>query len=88
MFIKFAIFMGIGYLGYRAAKSWFIHNMRTGPTVSGGGRGEIHDEMIKDPFCGVYFPQRDGVHLRADGRDLYFCSAKCRDEFTASNVRS
>jgi YHS domain-containing protein len=37
--------------------------------------------MIKDPFCEIYFPKKDGVHLRIDGKDLYFCSEECRDKF-------
>ncbi|MBW1728928.1 MAG: hypothetical protein JRI63_11780 [Deltaproteobacteria bacterium] len=43
--------------------------------------GEIDDVMIKDPFCEIYFPKKDGVHLRINGKDLYFCSKECRDKF-------
>jgi YHS domain-containing protein len=39
------------------------------------------DLMVKDPECGVYFPQRQGVTLRAGGETLYFCSEKCRDDY-------
>jgi len=46
--------------------------------------GEIDDVMIKDPFCEMYFPKRDGVHQKLDGEDLYFCSAECRDKYMAS----
>ena len=44
----------------------------------------IDDIMVKDPFCGVYFPKRSGVILRKDGEVLYFCSAECRNAFEAS----
>jgi YHS domain-containing protein len=50
-------------------------------TYAGRSVGEIDDVMIKDPVCDVYFPQRNGVHLNADGQDLYFCSRECRDKF-------
>jgi len=43
--------------------------------------GEMDDVMIKDPFCEIYFPKKDSVHLRIDGKDLYFCSTECRDKF-------
>jgi YHS domain-containing protein len=43
--------------------------------------GEIDDVMVKDPFCGIYFTKRDGVHLNIEGEDLYFCSKECIDNF-------
>ena len=53
----------------------------TSKTFAGQAAGEIDDVMIKDPVCKVYFPKRDGVHLKTDGQDLYFCSSGCRDKF-------
>ena len=43
--------------------------------------GQIDDIMVKDPFCETYFPKRDGVHLKLGGKDLYFCSTDCRDQY-------
>jgi len=37
--------------------------------------------MVKDPVCEVYFPKRNGIHLKHEGEDLYFCSADCKNEF-------
>lgn len=45
----------------------------------------IDDVMIKDPFCEVYFPKREGHHLKYDGKDLYFCSSICREKFIAAH---
>ncbi|MBA4369068.1 MAG: hypothetical protein C0403_15670 [Desulfobacterium sp.] len=42
---------------------------------------QLDDLMIKDPVCEVYFPRREGVHLNDHGKDLYFCSKKCRDTY-------
>jgi len=53
--------------------------------VFNGKAGEIDDVMIKDPFCEAYFPKRNGVHLRVDREDLYFCSTACRDKFLESH---
>jgi YHS domain-containing protein len=50
-------------------------------SVSGKTVQEIDDEMIKDPVCDIYFPKKDGVHLRFNGKDHYFCSTACRDKF-------
>ena len=79
--MRLLIIIGVAYLAYRALKSWMLQNVSTEKTVTGETTGEIDDVMIKDPFCQVYFPKRNGVHLRADGEDLYFCSKECRDRF-------
>jgi len=52
-------------------------------TIISKTSGEIDDIMIKDPLCEIYFPKKDGVHLRDDGKDLYFCSDTCRDKYVA-----
>jgi YHS domain-containing protein len=79
--MRLLIIIGVAYLAYRALKSWMLQNVSTEKTVTGETTGEIDDVMIKDPFCQVYFPKRNGVHLKADGEDLYFCSKECRDRF-------
>ena len=43
----------------------------------------VDDIMVKDPYCETYFSKRDGVHLRLQGKDYYFCSIACRDHFIA-----
>ena len=81
MIIRFFIYMLLFYLGFKVVRS--ILN----PGSKGAGRmfpskpGEIDDIMIKDPVCNVYFPKREGIHLREKGKDLYFCSVQCRDKY-------
>jgi YHS domain-containing protein len=41
----------------------------------------VDDVLIQDPVCQTYFARRNGVHLRHDGQDLYFCSNRCRERF-------
>ena len=83
--MRLLILLGIIYLGYRALKSWMLQNTAPGNRVFGKTAAEIDDVMIKDPFCEVYFPKRDAVHLNVDGKDLYFCSTECRDKFMVSH---
>lgn len=81
--IRILILLGIGYLAYKTARSWILQNM-SNQTILGKGVGEIDDVMVKDPYCEVYFPKRNGIHLKVDGKDLYFCSTECRDQYIAS----
>ncbi len=81
--IKFLILFGVGYLLYRAMKSWMMPQGRPSKNVSGNAGAQIDDVMIKDPYCEAYFPRRDAVHLNLSGNDLYFCSKECRDRYLA-----
>jgi len=83
--MKLLLLIVIGYLCYRAFKSWMAGAAGPRRPVGPGDRPEIDDVMIQDPYCGTYFPQRDGVSLRINGKTLYFCSEKCRDAFVAEN---
>ncbi len=84
--MRLLILLGIIYLGYRALKSWMLQTPSSGNRGLGKSAAEIDDVMIKDPYCEVYFPKRDAVHLYIDGKDLYFCSTECRDKFVMSKT--
>ena len=86
--MRLLILLGIIYLCYRILKSWLFQDRSSQKTVFGKKTGEIDDLMVKDPFCETYFYKRDGVHLKIDGKDLYFCSPECRDKFIASHTKS
>ncbi|MBW1841827.1 MAG: hypothetical protein JRI75_08535 [Deltaproteobacteria bacterium] len=83
--MRLLIFLGLIYLGYRAVKSWLFQNSTPKPVFDTVGT-DMDDLMVRDPFCEVYFPKRDGMHLKVNGEDLYFCSNECRDGFIASHV--
>jgi uncharacterized protein len=79
--MRLLILLGVIYLCYRALKSWMLQSGSSKKTVFDKPASQIDDVMIKDPYCEIYFPKKDGVHLRINGKDLYFCSKECRDKF-------
>ena len=78
--MKLLLLIIIAYLAYRAAKSWVMRNLQS-PGQNGSSQPSIDDVMVKDPMCGIYFPQREGVELRHAGQTFVFCSTDCRDRF-------
>src|SRR5215475_2108817 len=39
--------------------------------------------MAKDPVCGMFVEEKsDSISFNKDGREYYFCSKQCLDEFT------
>lgn len=89
MLFRLLIFAILGFVIYRAVKSWLNstghpddHN---DPRVNSQA---VDDVMIKDPICGKYFAQRNGVALDASREVIYFCSRECRDRYAAQQSRS
>lgn len=86
--MRLLITIALIYLGYRMFKSWIAPRATPRQPFPGRAENPIDDVMIKDPYCDAYFPQRNGVHLSVDGKDLYFCSKECRDKYVASQSRA
>ncbi len=84
--IRFLILFVVGYVFYRALKSWMFPAASSSKSVSSRTAGEIDDVMIKDPFCEAYFPKRNAVHLNFGGKELYFCSVRCKDKYIAAHT--
>jgi len=82
--MKLLILVLIGYLAYRSFKSWILNSAQQ-RTMQDNPAAEIDDDMVKDPYCGVYFAKRDGVLLRHQGQDIYFCSETCKEKYSNSN---
>jgi len=83
--IRFIILAVVGYVAYRALRSWMFPAESSSRSVTDRSAGEIDDVMIKDPYCETYFPQKDAVHLKFDGKDLQFCSTRCKEKFLADH---
>ena len=83
--IRIIILAVVGYVAYRALKSWMFPNASSSESVAGRNACQIDDVMIKDPYCEAYFPKRNAVHLNFDGKDMHFCSTQCKDKFLSAH---
>ena len=79
--IRWALFLLVLYVAYRVARRFLS---KRSPRPDRQETGRIDDVMVKDPECGSYFPQRDGVVLKDGERELHFCSERCRDRYQSS----
>lgn len=82
--MRFLIAIGLLYLVYRILKSWIFQKEVPYRTASNQEIGPADDELIQDPYCKIYFPKREGVNIRWNGRDLSFCSHDCKERFLSS----
>jgi uncharacterized protein len=86
--IRLLVYMLLFYVGFRVVRTLMGRTPSRRESEQGGGVGRIDDVMIQDPVCGVYFPMRDGVYLKHEGRDMYFCSPECKDTYLKQNEKS
>lgn len=82
--LKIIIYALIAYLIYRAGKALLFP--KTKPMDKENGK--FIDEMIQDPFCGKYFPKRESIRRTINGKDYFFCSNSCADQFEAKEIRN
>lgn len=81
MLIKLIFLIGLVYFGIRIFKLWGRLNAAVNRAVPRQAKGEIDDVMVKDPYCHVYFPKRNGISLKRNGQVFYFCSKECKEKF-------
>ena len=79
--MRLLILLGLLYFLYRVVKSWMASLSTSKTATYHQTTPEIDDVMVKDPFCEVYFPKRNGIRITHAGQELFFCSTQCRDKF-------
>ena len=53
--------------------------------VRGNASGTPATEMVQDPNCQTFVPKTEAVRQSVGGRELYFCSRKCAEEYQLKN---
>lgn len=81
--LRILIYALIAYLFYRALKALLLPKIKT----MGQENGKVIDEMIQDPFCQKYVPRREAIRRTIKGKDYFFCSDSCADQFEAHYMK-
>ena len=81
--MRLLIFAVLAYLLYRVLRGFFS----SGQKIKNIEKGGAIDEMVKDPFCKTYIPQRDAKRKVIDGKEYYFCSEECANKFQEENAK-
>ena len=79
--LRFFILAVVGYIFYRALKSWMLGGREQPDSVDGRNPTAVDDVLVQDPVCKTYIAQRSSITLQQGGETLYFCSEKCRDRY-------
>lgn len=82
--IRYIIIILLMYLAYKFLKGMFITKGNQHRHVPGQTQqGASGEDLVEDPYCHTYIPLSNALKTSVQGKAVYFCSKKCRDEFTA-----
>lgn len=76
MMLRLIIGIVVLYVLYKVIKGW--------KAVQGPSRKNIPvagEDLVEDPLCHAYVPISDACRISVNGKNLYFCSQKCLDEY-------
>jgi len=79
MFVRLILWAAFGFIVYtivKAAIQAFHAPASPPPEKSRGG-----EMMERDPQCGTFVPRGDAVETTVRGKQHWFCSTRCRDEY-------
>lgn len=86
--LKFLVLAVVGYVFYRVLKSMMIDSGTSSSDAKQRGPSDVDDVLLQDPVCKTYVPQRNSIHIRRNGQEIYFCSEKCRDRYIEDHPES
>ena len=82
--MRFIIIMLLTYLAYKFLKGLFVTKGNQQRHMPGQpGRGASGEDLVEDPYCHTYIPLSNALKTSVEGKDVYFCSKKCLEEFKA-----
>ena len=78
MLVRLIIWALLGFIVYVIVKAAVqaFHAPTPPPEKSRGG-----ETMERDPLCGTFVPRGEAVTASVRGRQHWFCSTRCRDEY-------
>lgn len=79
MFVRLILWAVLGFIIYTIAKAAIqaFHSPQAPPP----GKSRGGETMERDPQCGTFVPRGDAVAATIRGRQHWFCSTRCRDEY-------
>jgi len=90
--IRVLIIVGLFYLIYRVLKGLInpapLNRFKeVRPDLETENEADP-EELIRDPNCGIYLPQKQGIAAFVGGKVLYFCSEECKQQYIENRKKS
>ena len=83
--MRFIIIMLLTYVAYKFLKGLFISKGPQQRHVPGQpGLRASGEDLVEDPYCHTYIPLSNALITSVQGKTVYFCSKKCKEQYTAT----
>ncbi len=76
MILRLIIGILVVYFLYKLIRGWKAiqgHSQKNIPVTG--------EDLVEDPLCHAYVPISNACRISINGKNLYFCSQKCLDEY-------
>ena len=85
MLIRFLIFFILFYVFYKIIKA--IRQEKPFAVKSSHYKttAALGEELVEDPYCHTYIPISQGYRKQIAGKEHYFCSKECSEEYIRKN---
>lgn len=80
--IKLLLLALLFFLGYSFFQLFFPRRRLPPKGRDFSPRQTQGEPMVEDPQCGKYLPISEAIKAKVGGKEIYFCSQKCRKEYT------
>lgn len=89
MIFRFIVTVVIVYLLYRVVKGLLrfparqrdpIFHRGSASTIQGG-------DLVQDPYCLTYIPEKDAYKMIIGGKTLFFCSQECSSKYALEHKK-
>lgn len=83
--IKILMLILLGFVGYSMIQGMIRPKEQKKRGWMQRNRSHEGEQMVEDPQCGTFIPIGDAVSANIGGKQVYFCSKKCRKEYKKSH---
>jgi len=89
MILRFFFILVIIYLLYRVVKGILKISAGKKPEVPYRADGNMIQggDLVQDPFCRIYIPEKDGYKELINGQTVYFCSKTCSKKYQTAQKK-
>ena len=80
--MRFILLAVLFYFLYRLVRGYLGSSQKRRQEFGHWTEGEtVADEMVKDPQCNTYFPKKEMIPYKIDGKIVYFHNEECKSEY-------
>lgn len=79
--VKIVVILILIYFIYRLVRVFGSRRMVESQERTQTGARTAGEDLVQDPYCGVYVPKSQSYMRQINGQTMHFCSRECCDNY-------